>query len=112
MNTPNPNPSPASVKLVASALCRAAGMDPEGGARTGYSLINHEADARALLAALSPQTLPAPGEVDYAEAARVMFEACRDRFMRAEQCYPAIDALAAAGFFATVAAANDEGAGR
>jgi len=47
------------------------------------------------------QTLPAPGEVDYAEAARVMFEACPDRFMRAEQCYPAIDALAAAGFFAT-----------
>jgi len=69
------------------------------------------ADVYASLAALS-QTLPAPGEVDYAEAARVMFEACRDRFMRAEQCYPAIDALAAAGFFATVAAANDEGVAR
>ncbi|MES3054941.1 hypothetical protein O6V14_04795 [Sphingomonas faeni] len=62
--TPNPNPSPESVKLVASALCRAAGMDPEGGARTGYSWIDHEADARTLLAALSPQTLPAPGEVE------------------------------------------------
>jgi hypothetical protein len=39
--------------------------------------------------------------VDYAEAARVMFEACPDRFMRAEQCYVAIDALAAVGFITT-----------
>ena len=39
--------------------------------------------------------------VDYAEAARVMFEACPDRFMRPEQCYTAIDALAAAGFITT-----------
>ena len=40
------------VKLVARALCRAAGADPEGAARSGYSWINHEADARALIASL------------------------------------------------------------
>lgn len=39
--------------------------------------------------------------VDYAEAARVMFEACRDRFMRPEQCYAAVAALTAAGFITT-----------
>lgn len=37
-------------------------------------------------------------EVDLAEAARIMFEASKDRFMRPEQCYPAITALHEAGF--------------
>jgi hypothetical protein len=53
--------------------------------------------------------MPAPGEVDYAEAARVMFEACRQPINRVEQCYPMVDALAQAGFLATVAAGDDEG---
>jgi hypothetical protein len=120
--TPNPNPSPELIEEARTAAFHAIhGPDadlfenPEG-----YAFSSGVADA--VLAALSPQTLPAPGEVDYAEAARVMYEACSNRFMRAEQCYPAIDALAAAGFFApsvepnapsspalaTVAAANDE----
>jgi hypothetical protein len=47
---------------------------------------------------IAPGQHDGTGGLDYAEAARVMFEACRDRFMRAEQCYPAIDALSAAGF--------------
>ena len=62
--------------------------------------------ADAILAALSPQTLPAPGEVEYAEAARVIFNACRDRFMHAAQCCPAVDALAAAGFITPSNAPN------
>ncbi|MEH3121148.1 MAG: hypothetical protein PGN16_04075 [Sphingomonas phyllosphaerae] len=37
-------------------------------------------------------------QADYAEAARVPFEASRDRFMRVEQCYEAIDALVQAGY--------------
>jgi len=41
------------VRLVASALCRATGMDPNGGARTGYGWRDHEKDAIELLAALS-----------------------------------------------------------
>jgi hypothetical protein len=65
----NPNPSPESVKLVASALCRAAGMDPEGGARAGYSWINHETEARALLAALSQPPPPPSLSTDVQSAA-------------------------------------------
>jgi len=37
-------------------------------------------------------------ELDFAEAARVMFEASRDRFVRPQQCYAAIEALFNAGF--------------
>lgn len=44
-------------------------------------------------------------EVDLAEAARIMFEASKDRFMRPEQCYPAITALHEAGFLGDPATA-------
>jgi len=124
--TPNPNPSPelrTRLKYYPDYI-----DDPDGLERfrqavlsnSGHDMaaVNHNSLGRLIDtierlrrerdAALS-QTLPAPGEVDYAEAARAIFEACPDRFMRAEQCHPAIDALAQAGFFATVAAANDEG---
>lgn len=47
-------------------------------------------------------------EPDYAEAARVMFEACHDRFMRPEQCYEAIDALAQAGFITATPDRSDD----
>lgn len=64
--------------------------------------MREEQEARWVLrSALASTDMAGAGEeVDYAEAARVMFDACRDRFMRAEQCYPAIDALASAGFIA------------
>ncbi len=37
-------------------------------------------------------------DIDLAEVARVIFEASRDRFMRPEQCYPAVTALHEAGY--------------
>lgn len=47
-----------AVKVIASALCRAAGMDPSGAARSGYSWINHADEAREVLAAIRALLTP------------------------------------------------------
>lgn len=61
---------PKMIKLVASALCRAAGMDPDGGARSGYGWRNHETAAIDLLKQLqSDRQDSARVALDYQRAA-------------------------------------------
>jgi len=85
----------------------AAGTIPDDGSHTSHmmfdGIINGRADGWPLVQAFARHRQVAEKaqqerEMDLAEAARIMFEATRDRFMRPEQCYPAITALHEAGF--------------
>jgi hypothetical protein len=98
------------LKIVASALCKAAGMDPEGGRRIGYGWRNHADDARELLAAL--------GQTQAEAAARVgrLEKALREIWLEASETIPPDGkdaAYHALGLVMQIArlALNNEGAG-
>lgn len=111
--TPNPNPSPELFRKAASLVYRIEASGPIDDERTNIE--RWKADARALApelrAALSPQTLPAPGEVatavelleHYAEFIR---EDVKADDLERHPYLPLIEQTIAA--LATVAAANDE----